>query len=215
MVTSPDADLPAVERQYQRVEGLLNDPSRGRDLKTTANDVLNLIREDYRAVTAPDAQLDHLVEYISREADKYHADNPGELGYESGRPRDQPLCTCRSQACPLKQGQLPARLNRSTDLQRDIRDYKHQHAGTPHVLREGQEAFRERESRVEDALTLLVVSLRNQTPFSQLDGAHRYMVDGDVPSRFDDLRRGPDAVDPAVEQSDGESLATDGGGRNE
>lgn len=176
--------------QYERVQSLLDDPSRSKELKTTANAVLHQIRPDYYQIQETKGRTDHLLAYIKREAAKYRASDVDDVPYDSLRPSDEPLCTCRSQSCPLQQGQLPARLKNSDDLARDLRDYRHSHAGDPRVLMEADEAWREKIRRVDDALTLLVVSLRNEVPFEDLEGSDRFTdADGEVRSRADDIRQ--------------------------
>lgn len=136
-----------VETTADRVYRRFFSPRVDQRLKDWANDVLQEIQGDLDQVLRFDEGYeDHLLEYISREVGR--ADE-----------REVPVCTCSDQGCKLKRGEIPHDVEESDEIERGIKQFKHQHTGVPNVLIEGRQAWSEKRGEVWHTLRRLEAHL--------------------------------------------------------
>lgn len=104
---------------------------------------LEAIQHDLdQVLRGEDGYEDHLLAYVSRETDAFHADAPE--ASPTGTCRDASLCTCDDQGCALKHGRLPNVVIDAETIRGGIKQFKQEHHGTPTVLLEAQETWSEK-----------------------------------------------------------------------
>ncbi len=93
------------------------------EIEAVANDLL-------AELTGDDAFEDYLRAFIRTEADRLQ-----------GGEREARVCRCDTHGCPLKAGEVPARLRRAEDTREAIETFEARHERAP-VLQEAREQFR-------------------------------------------------------------------------
>jgi len=107
---------------------------------------LEAIQHDLdQVLRGEDGYEDHLLAYVSRETDAFHADGPEASPTETRR--ETALCTCEDQGCTLKHGRLPNVVLDAETIRGGIKRFKQDHHGTPTVLLEAQETWSEKRAR--------------------------------------------------------------------
>lgn len=104
------------------------------DVREWANEQIRSIQSDLDQVLQfDDGYRDFLLEYMSTEVDRL---SDGE--------RTDPVCTCEDLGCPLKDGRLPRVVQQSDTIEDGIKKYKQTHRGTPRVLIDAAQTWREK-----------------------------------------------------------------------
>lgn len=125
--------LGAVENILARVHTAFGNDSIDEELKQYANAELHAIQADLDLVKRGDEGYeDFLVAFLSREAERFRADDVDSVPYP--KLRETPLCTCSDGRCYLKRGQLPQAIRDAESTDRGIQWFVQRHAGDPLVL---------------------------------------------------------------------------------
>jgi len=142
-----------------------NDPL----IKRQASGRLREIRSDQRHVLTQDGREAFMLQYLQREAARFHADDATLETLDADEPRSRPLCTCPDSGCALKDGRLPAAFDGDKSLQRNIREFRHSHYGDPVVLDDAESALDDKVERVISVYDTVLIALSNDIPVPEVE----------------------------------------------
>jgi len=158
------------DRVYRRFDN----PHVNEEIKDWANDQLRSIQPDLdRVLDFDNGYRDFLLDYMSTEVDRF----PDE--------RSDPICTCDDLGCVLKDGRLPRQVVTADTIEDGIKRYKQTHGGTPQVLIDGAEKWRQKRRNVWYVLRHIETHMTEDRtevpddPDPAIDGEDRQTLPGD------------------------------------
>lgn len=128
---------------------------------------LQTFSEDVAAVLNGSGYEEFLASYISAEQAAFKDPEGG---------RTQPLCTCDSAFCSLKEGRLPVRIRRADKLDREIERWAQDHAGHPTVLDDAREEWAQTRAEVYNGLRIALTALRQNQRVETFEDRPRFEV---------------------------------------
>lgn len=177
-----------IDGRLDTIERRLNRPDiEGTNIETEVREDLRDIYRKYARLEEEDSFEDYVVEYLSKETER--------------EGREEPLCTCGDQLCPIRDGKVPRTRNKriltgTEPFRERLRGWKRDHPGEPKALNEALNAYTDQYADI--ISDLAVVRGKVGAAIRQVAG------DGDR----DPLAGGsPETRSPPTE----ETAATDGG----
>lgn len=132
-----------IKTSADRVYRHLDKQEINEEMKNWANEQLREIQEDLDQVLQfDDGYRDFLLDYVPREVEKFSADSVEDIPYDELR--EHPICTCDDFGCWLKAGRLPKTVTEAESVEDGIEEFKQEHRGSPEVLTDAADAWREK-----------------------------------------------------------------------
>ncbi|QCW05235.1 hypothetical protein [Natrinema pallidum] len=160
------------QQRSDRIADKLEKESIPVEIKLEASDRLREIRSDQRHVLTQEGRETFVLQYLKGEADRFKADDETLADLDAETPRSRPLCTCPDSGCALKDGRLPAAFAEDKSLQRNIREFRHNHLGDPIVLNDAEEKLDEKVERVMSVYDIVLIALSNKCSVSEVEATH-------------------------------------------
>ena len=140
----------------QEVRSLKHNTALSYEVEEYVNRLQSEVQSDLDRLKEPNAFRDFLLQYVDEQYRDYRDDE---------KARQEPLCTCPSPSCDLKDGRIPATLNLSNSLSQGFVRFRQEHRGQPIVLDEARDAWRQKKKRIKDNLRhMILVMHRGSLP---------------------------------------------------
>lgn len=130
-----------IKQDYERYQDKRADGSVDEQAVEVAEAVLAALDGDLSVALGARSHVDYMLSYIEEEQRR--------LG-----DRDEPLCTCLTASCKLKNQSLPRTVRTAESVEAGIAEFRQSHPGTPTVLLEAREEWQTLLERVRHHVSL-------------------------------------------------------------
>ena len=172
--------MPTIDEKLDRIDTNLDTMPEGND--EVINWALNELRSIYsklETVRRDDAYQRFVMRYVSEFDPEENCDDDGE---------PLPPCSCAND-CPIIRGQLPARIENSSNPEVDAEKWALAHNGTPHALIRADEAYRDLKAEIHHDLTRIKIGTGSHkiiTPEELEESTPNQPTNTQTPAQADD-----------------------------
>lgn len=164
--------LNLIEKLAKDVNERLASGSVSIETKRSAREALEEVLEDVELMLEGESGFeDVILEHLQLERERYVADTADDLPSwidDDLGVRAEPLCSCRSSDCDIKQGKIPVSVRKADSLRDGIREFKQSHPGYPEALDAAATEYRRRRGRVHQRLRLVNAALGSNVTVDRL-----------------------------------------------